>query len=326
MSEENSTSMNSGDERKSRTGAWILLTIIALLGAAALGWLYSKESQAYSNCQVTNQQLKAEMKEMENALGGYIDGTTSDLKRDFQTMLDTYDKLIEKDATLTDSLNLQKARIQELMDELSDTRRRSYREINKLKDENQTLRDIMREYLYRIDSLNTLNVNLTSRLDETSTKLTQTESERDQLREQQAQNEELLVKGARLNAFNFNSVGLHYRASGTTTEVNRARRVDVISSTFSIGANTIAKKGNKMIFMQVIDPNGKVVYDRPSNIINIAGSEIIYTDSREINYQGQQIDVTIVHNLQGREIQSGNYTVKIFADGAMIGKDSFTLK
>lgn len=134
------------------------------------------------------------------------------------------------------------------------------------------------------------------------------------------------MKGARLNAFNFNSVGLRYRASGTTHEVNRAKRVDVLSSTFSIGANTIAKKGNKMIYMQVIDPDGKVIYDRPSNIINVAGSEIIFTDSREINYQGQQIDITIVHNLQGKEVESGNFTVKIFADGALIGKDSFTLK
>lgn len=314
------------DNNKNRSGAWIILTIISLLGAAALGWMYSKESQAYSNCQMTNQQMTQEMKEMNDALGGYIDGTTKDLKRDFQTMLDTYDQLIEKDESLEDSLNFQKARIQELMDDLSDTRRRSYREINQLKDENQTLRNIMREYLYRIDSLNTLNINLTSELDKTSTRLTQTESERDQLKQQQAQSEELLVKGARLNAFNFNSIGLRYRSTGTTHEVNRAKRVDVLSSTFSIGANTIAKKGNKMIYMQVIDPNGKVIYDRPSNIINVAGSEIIFTDSREINYQGQQIDITIVHNLQGKELESGNFTVKIFADGALIGKDSFTLK
>lgn len=313
-------------EQKSRSGAWILITIIALLCAGALGWMYSKESAAYENCQLTNQQLEAEMKEMNKALSGYIDGTTNDLKQDFQNMLDTYDKLIEKDASMEDSLNIQKAKIQDLMDELSDTRRRSYREINKLKDENSTLRDIMKEYLYRIDSLNTLNVDLTNRLDKTSSELSETQQERDQLRSQQAQSEELLVKGGRLNAFNFNSVGLRYRINGNTHEVNRARRVDVLSSTFSIGANTIAKKGNKMIYMQIIDPNGKVIYRSPSNVIKVAGSEIIFTSSREINYQGQQIDVSIVYNLQGDEIDSGNYTVKIFADGAMIGKDSFTLK
>lgn len=314
------------EDQKSRTGAWILISIIAILAAGALGWMYANESSAYEDCKVANKQMKLEMGEMEEALGGYIDGTTKDLKQDFQNMLDTYDRLIEKDANLEDSLNIQKDKIQTLMDELSDTRRRSYREINKLKDENGTLRDIMKEYLYRIDSLNTLNINLTSQLDETSTRLTKTETERDDLRQQQKQSEELLAKGGRLNAFNFNSVALRYRMSGATHEVNRSGRVDVLSSTFTIGENTIAKKGNKVIYMQVIDPNGSVIYSRPSNIINVAGSEIIFTDSREINYNGQQIDLTIVHNLQGREVDKGNYTVKIFADGAMIGKDSFTLK
>ena len=323
MEEKNNTKK---EENKSRAGAWILIAIIAVLAAGALGWMYANESSAYEDCRVTNQQMQLEMDEMNEALGGYIEGTTKDLKQDFQNMLDTYDRLIEKDASLEDSLNIQKDKIQSLMDELSDTRRRSYREINKLKDENGTLRNIMKEYLYRIDSLNTLNINLTSRLDETSSRLSQTVSERDELRQQQQQSEELLAKGGRLNAFNFKSVGLRYRISGATHEVNRAGRVDVLSSTFTIGENTIAKKGTKTIYMQVIDPNGKVVYDRPSNIINLAGSEIIFTDSREIDYKGQQIDINIVHNLQGREIDKGNYTVKIFADGAMIGKDSFTLK
>lgn len=314
------------NQNKNKSGVWILLTVVALIAVAILGWMYSNESSAYSDCQVANQQLEEEMGEMNQALSGYIDGATNDLKQDFQNMLNTYDKLIEKDESLTDSLTIQKAKIQELLDELSDTRRRSYREINKLKDENSTLREIMKDYLYRIDSLNTLNINLTSKLDETSNRLYQTESERDELRKQQKENEELLTKGARLNAFNFNSVALRYRVTGTTHEVNRAGRVDVLSSSFTIGENKIARTGNKTIYMQIIDPSGKVIYDRPNNVIKVAGSEIIYTDAREINYQGQQIDLTIVHNLQGREIESGNYTVKIFADGALIGKDSFTLK
>jgi myosin heavy subunit len=314
------------EDKKPSAGLWILLTMIALLATGILGWMYSNESTAYSDCQVANAELLLEMEEMNKALSGYIDDASSDLRQDFQRMLDTYDQLIEKDASQSDSLLLQKARIEELMAELNDTRRRSFREINNLKKENATLRSIMKDYLYRIDSLNTLNVNLTSRLDQTTTKLSQTETERDQLKQQAEQSAELLAKGSQLNAFNFNSLCLRYRANGSTTEVSRAGRVDVISSTFTIGENKIARVGNRVIYMQVTDPSGQVIYGKPNQIINIGGKEIIYSDSREINYQGQQIDLTIVHNLQGREIGKGNYSVKIFADGAMIGKDSFTLK
>ncbi|MEX1191615.1 MAG: hypothetical protein WEA99_06540 [Brumimicrobium sp.] len=325
MSEEKKTTDKS-NKNKSRSGAWILITIISLLGAGALGWMYAKESEAYENCQVTNQQLEKEKAEMNEALSGYIDNTTQDLRTDFQNMLDTYDKLIEKDASKADSLNAQKDRINELMEELNDTKRRSYSQINRLKKENDQLRGIMKNYLVTIDSLNTLNVNLTSELDRTSNRLSETESERDNLKTQAEQSSELLAKGAKLNAFNFNSVALRYRINGNTHEVNRAGRVDVISSTFTIGENTIAKTGDKMVYMQIINPNGEVIFSKPNNVVNVSGNEIIYTDKREINYQGQQVDMTIVHNLQGDDIPSGNFTVKIFADGALIGKDSFTLK
>lgn len=314
------------EPNKSRTGAWILITIIALLAAGALGWMYSNESSAYENCRVENNQLEKEKAEMDEALSGYIDVTTEDLKTDFQNMLDTYDQLIEKDASKADSLNAQKDRINELMAELKDTKNRSYSQINRLKKENDQLRGIMKNYLYTIDSLNTLNVNLTSELDEKNTRLTETETERDKLKTQAEKNAELLTKGGKLNAFNFNTVALRYRINGNTHEVNRAGRADVLSSTFTIGENTIAQTGDKIIYMQITDPNGQVIFSKPNNVVNVSGKEIIYTDKREINYQGQQIDMTIVHNLQGGEVASGNFEVKIFADGALIGKDSFTLK
>ena len=324
MSEENQIN---NEQKKSNSGVWILLLIIALLGAGLLGWMYSKESKAYKSCQTTNAQLEQEMKSMNEALSGYIDGTTMDLRKDFQMMLDTYDKLIEKDASKSDSLQAQKDSISVLLAQLKDTKNRSYYEINKLKKRNEQLRQIMNRYLITIDSLNTLNVDLTSRLDKTSSELNLTQAERDELRKQNDQNAELLTKGAKLNAFNFVSEALRYQTfGGETKSVNRAGRAEILSSTFTIGENKIARTGSKTICLQITDPNGQVVYKRPSDVTQIAGSEILYTGKREINYQGQLIDMTIVYNLEGKVIASGNYVVKIFADGALIGKDTFTLK
>ncbi|RFC54106.1 hypothetical protein [Brumimicrobium aurantiacum] len=312
---------------KSNSGVWILITIIALLATGVLGWMYSKESKSYKNCQTANAQLEKEMKSMNEALSGYIDGATMDLKNDFQQMLSTYDKLIEKDASKSDSLQAQKDSINMLLEQLKDTKNRSYYEIGQLKKRNERLREIMNRYLITIDSLNTLNIDLSTRLDKTSSELNLTQSERDSLRKQNDQNAELLTKGAKLNAFNFKSEGLRYQTfGGSTKDVNRASRTEILSSTFTIGENKIARTGNKTIYMQITDPNGQVIFKRPSDVTQIAGSEILYTGKREINYQGQLIDMTIVYNLEGREVASGNYVVKIFADGALIGKDTFTLK
>ncbi len=315
------------EKKKSSSAAWILISIVALILAAVLGWMYSRESKAFDDCQTSNDQMKKEMAAMNDALSGYIDNTTKNLKHDFKEMLSTYDELMKKDASKSDSLQAQKDSINVLLAQLEDNRNRSFYEINKLKKRNSTLREIMNRYLVTIDSLHTLNVNLSTQLDETNSTLDQTQSERDRLKEQNEKNAELLTKGAKLNAFNFNSESLRYKRLGDgTKEVNKANRAEVISSTFSIGANKIAQTGNKMIYMQIIDPNGQVFYKRPNDVTQVAGSEILYSGKREINYQGQIIDMTIVYNLEGKEIPSGNYIVKIFADGALIGKDTFTLK
>lgn len=325
MSEENT--MGPENSKSASSGLWILITIIALLATGALGWMYSKESKAVKECQVTNAQLQKEMQAMNEALSGYIDGATMDLKHDFQEMLSTYDKLIAKDATMSDSLQIQKDSITSLLDALKDTKNRSYYEINQLKKRNQTLRDIMNRYLVTIDSLNTLNIDLSTRLTETSTVLESTQLERDELRKQNEQSAELITKGAKLSAFNFKTEALRYQRIGSDTkDVNRAKKAEIISSSFSIGENKIAKTGQKTIYMQITDPNGQVLFKRPNDVMLVAGSELLFSGKREIDYNGQLVDMTIVYNLEGAEIPSGNYSVKIFADGVLIGKDSFTLK
>ena len=42
--------------------------------------------------------------------------------------------------------------------------------------------------------------------------------------------------------------------------------------------------------------------------------------------KNQALDLTIYYNLQGGEAVKGNYKVKIFCDGSIIGSDGFSLK
>jgi hypothetical protein len=53
-------------------------------------------------------------------------------------MLATYDKLIEKDKSKADSLNIQKAQIQSLLDKLNTNKKLSASELYKLRKENET--------------------------------------------------------------------------------------------------------------------------------------------------------------------------------------------
>ena len=99
-----------------------------------------------------------------------------------------------------------------------------------------------------------------------------------------------------------------------------------IKSSFTIGENPITSAGNKMVYMQIINPEGRVLQARASNVMQIDGTSISYSDKKEINYNNQSIDLAIYYDFNSDEAIKGNYKVKIFCEGQLIGSDSFTLK
>ncbi|MFN5910321.1 MAG: hypothetical protein ACK45H_03205 [Bacteroidota bacterium] len=305
---------------------FVAIIVLLLIGMAVMAVLLSKKKSALDDCTNENMTLLADMEGMNQMLQGYVGNMSNDLKTDFQNMLKTYDALIEKDKTKADSLNVQKAKIQSLIDELESNKKMSAQQLYKMKKENETLRNIMKGYVKQIDSLNTLNVKLTSDLDKTSAELSSTKTERDQYRQEAEESAEQVRKGSKLQAYSFNSVGLKMRLNNTTEETNRARNVVQFKSSFTISENPIAKPGNRNVYLQVISPDGKTMQTRSSNVIQTDQGSIPFSDSKEINYNNQRIDVTIYYDLKGENVVKGNYKVKIYCDGSLIGSDSFTLK
>jgi hypothetical protein len=184
----------------------------------------------------------------------------------------------------------------------------------------------MKSYVMQIDSLNTLNLKLTSDLDQTTSKLTSTAVERDQYKQDAEEKTEQVKKGSRLQAYNFSSEGLKMKLNNTTEPTNRARTVIQMRTTFTISENPITAPGKKSVYMQIINPDGKTLQSRSSNTITTDLGTIAYSDKKEIDYQNQRVDLSIFYDLKGEEALKGNYKVKIYCEGILIGTDSFTLK
>jgi hypothetical protein len=266
---------------------------------------------------------------MNQMMEGYVGNMSKDLKTDFKNMLDTYDKLIAKDKTQADSLNREKARVQELLDKvtkLETNKRLTAQEIMKIRQENETLREIMRSYVKQIDSLNTLNIKLTSRLDETTTKLTETSTERDVYKKEAEEKTEQVKKGSKLQAYGFSSEALRMKLNKTTEPTDKAKNVIQFRSSFTISENQLASAGRKTIYMQIIGPDGQTFQSRASNTIETESGSVAFSDKKEIDYQNQAVDVTIYYDLKGETATKGNYKVRIFVDNVLAGTDSFNLK
>jgi hypothetical protein len=315
-------------ENQQKSSNLVLYSVVGILliGLAALTFMWSAKRSELNQCQNDNIILKSDMEGMNKMLEGYVGGLSNDLKTDFKNMLDTYDRLIEMDRSKADSLNKQKAQISQLLTQLNTNKKLSARELFNLKKENEVLRSIMRGYVKQIDSLNTLNIKLTSVLDETTTKLTETTNERDTYKQDAEQKSEQLKKGAKLQAYGFNSEALRMKLNNTTEPTTKAKNAVQMRASFTIGENQIASTGKKAVYLQIITPGGVILQNKANHVMETETGQQAYSDKKDIDYNNQAIDLTIYYDLKGQEVEKGNFKVKIYCEGQLIGTDSFTLK
>jgi len=319
------TNMDAITPKKSN-GFYLILILFLMGSLAVLSYMWSTKRTELNNCSNENLLLKSDMEGMNQMLEGYVGNISSDLKKDFKNMLATYDKLIAKDASKADSLNKQKTEIQMLLGKLEANKKLSASQLYRFKKENETLRGIMRSYVMQIDSLNTINYGLNKDLEDKTTKLNETSSERDEYKKEVEEKTEQIKKGSKLKAYNFVSEALRMKLNNTTEATDRAKKTVQIRSSFTISENNLTSQGKKTVYLQITGPNGETLKSRGNNTIDTESGSVLYSDKKEIDYQNQSVDLTIYYDLQGESLSKGNYKVKIFCEGNLIGTDSFTLK
>ena len=312
-------------EQKKGNGAFIAIIIILLLGLAAMAYMWSAKNSQLNECSNNNKLLNTDMEGMNEMMSGYVGCMTNDLKTDFKRMLSTYDALLEKDASKADSINKQKEEIQLLLEKV-ERGNLNARQLFSARKEIETMKVIMRGYIVQIDSLNTLNLRLTNNLDSTNSVLAVTKGDRDKYKSDAEISAAKVKVGSKLQAYGFSSSGLKMKLNNTTDETTKAKNTVQIKVGFTISENPITNPGKKTVYLQVLTPDGKTLQSSSSNILETDNGAVAYSDKKDIDYQNERIDMSIYYNLNGQQIEKGNYKVKIFCQNQLIGTDSFTLK
>ena len=311
---------------KSKNGLFIALIAALVVAVAFMGYKISSANKALTDCEQTNKTLEEDMAGLSDMMSNYAGNMSNDLKQDFKNMLKTYDQLKAKDASQADSINVQKAKIQDLLNQLNSNKKFSARQLYNMRKENETLRNIMKGYVKQIDSLFTLTTQLNADLESKTSELNETSTQRDEYKTQAEIASEKVKKGSKLQAYGFKSTGLRMKLNSTTEETNKAKNTTMVKSSFTIGENAIASPGRKYVYMQIVSPDGRTLQSKSSNTVQTDNGSIAYSDKKEIDYNNQSIDVAIFYNQENQEFTKGTYKVKIYCDGQLIGTDSFTLK
>jgi len=293
--------------RKDECKTNALLGLIALLVIiSGIGWyLYFDIKSQKEQTLVQLNSVSDEKEEVSNQLN---------------ELLVQYDDMKTNNDSLNAKLSGEKERIKKILEELKKVKANNRWQIHKYKKELFTLRKIMKSYIYQIDSLNTLNINLRKE-NRTITKQSRAiKSKNKQLEQMTETLSSTVEKASVLRAININTEAL--KAKGKPTR--RRKKTDKIKVCFTIAENAVAPKGAQFIYLQITDPSGKIL-DGANNIVKFGEKEMQYSDKREVDYNNQDLDICIYWK-RNCDLSKGDYKVTLISKGNIIGTDIFYLK
>ncbi|MEA3446874.1 MAG: hypothetical protein U9Q98_00270 [Bacteroidota bacterium] len=297
-------------DNKKKTNLLLLLIIIMVVAIGIAGYYLVEMNRDY-------EELQTEMSETVSA---------KDLiAEDLQDLYTDYDSIQVENDSMTEKLDKEKEKISILLDELKSVKANNAAIIHKYKDEVETMRSIMKSYVYQIDSLNQLNTKLIAESNEVREHNLRMKNEMDEVINKNDELELTVEKAAMIKATNI--VSQPYKKDNffsSDREADKAGKVDKINTSFTLIENSIAEPGPRTIYLRIIRPDGYVLVNDDNNIFTYQEENLAYSASRDIQYDGNFLDVVIYYDVQ-QTLLVGKYTVELYMDGYKIGTTDFTL-
>lgn len=234
-----------------------------------------------------------------------------------------YDSLSTENDTINEQLFVAQAKVRDLLIEVEQTKKVSYRKISGYQKQVTTLRGIMRNFVVQIDSLNAVNKELREENLEVKKQYKKAEQKNTQLSKEKQNLQQNLMRASMLEARELMAEPLNQRSKAT----KYAKRVAKIRIYFVLSKNPTAKRGAKKIYARILRPDQLLLSKSENNLFQFEDLKIQYSAMREINYEGQELPVAIFwDNTNEPQLMPGKFIVNLFADGNEIGETSFFIK
>ena len=232
-----------------------------------------------------------------------------------------YSNLSSTNDTLNAELQVEREKVEQLLERVKKTEATNRAKLRQYEKELGTLRSIMRGYIKQIDSLNTLNTNLRK---ETAQARREARASREKYEDLKSTTEEYakqVEKGSVIKGRGLTMVGV----TEAGKETNRSSRVAKLKACMNLVENSIAKRGPKTVYIRVKGPDGILMTSDQQQIFTVDGEQMIYSASREVDYQGNEVEVCIYFS-GGEKFKKGVYTVDAYTSDGKIGSSDVLLK
>lgn len=290
------------DNQKSNSSLKAIIVVLGILLIGSLAFIYKMSTDS----DATEKQY---MSEKDKLIG------------DLEAAKASYDAAIAENSSLKGELQAERAKIEQLLAEVKKSNgdvasltkfRNNYyklkREMDSLMAENQQLKD--------------QNATLTTQRDSTMTALNDSKRYNDTLVSQNEGLSKTVEKASKLTLLNLKTESFKERNSGKLVSTERASRVDKLKISFTIAANEVAKTGEKIYYVQVIDAKNNVLGEKKTEVFG--DYTLTYSFITRPTFQGKTIEVSEM--LPGKDFVKGTYFVNVFDKDQLVANSSFTLK
>ncbi|MBQ7942061.1 MAG: hypothetical protein IJ328_06620 [Muribaculaceae bacterium] len=289
----------------------IVIGGIAIAAILLVYFVYSTV-ESKKEMEKANEMLQLENQQLQLA------GEYENLNAQYQN-LESQTKFINNDSILH-KYSEAKSKVEKLLAELKTQKITSNKRIKELQDEIKSLKGLMKHYIAIIDSLNKENAGLRAENVQIKSENRKLASEVNIAQEKNAHLEERMELAEKLNITNLNLVGLKKNGK-VEKKIKKAKQLAV---TFTISPNNSTPVGEKELFVRITSPEGTLLGG--SGTFTFEGAEVPYTDSKKIEYTGQEVpDVTIYWNVD-TPLSQGDYRVEVFADNYRLSSRLFSMK
>ena len=280
----------------------IVLAVVAL-GLGVLWWSAHKKNSEYnkiaSELEIEKQELTQQMLALQD---------------DFSSLSSDYE-------SINHQLDTSREQVAQLIEKLAQTEATNRSKIRQYEKELGTLRSIMKGYIVQIDSLNTLNKKLTAEASEARREAAESRRANEALTAQVSNLSEKVSTGKVLRA---RGIGL-YGYNGSNKVSDRHSRIQYMVASLSLVENSLADRGPVRVYVRVKDPDGILLMNSESVSFTCGGQALEATASREVDYEGSEVDMSIYVKDTG-EFVKGVYTLEVYTEQALLGRAECMLR
>ena len=281
-------------------GVMYALAAVAVLLAGALAYVWFQKSSLVKDLNIEKEELTDQIVA---------------LQQDYDNLSSDYD-------AINSQLDSSREEVSQLVERIKQTDATNRAKMRQYEKELGTLRSIMRNYIVQIDSLNTLNQQLQADADAARKDAASSRRQNEALNKQVNELSGQVAAGSVIKARGI--ILEPYSAQDKVTD--RSSRVVRMLTTLSLVENDLAPKGPVRVYIVVKGPDGTILTNANSTGFESAGEARTASASREVDYEGKEVELSIYLNDLTDRCVKGVYTVEAYTSQGYLGSAETMLR